>query len=59
MRMTFGMRNAGNTFQCLMDCALAGKDRAFAYLDAELGARYFFPGLLIAKLLLFFMDRYR
>jgi hypothetical protein len=32
-RMTFGMRNAGNTFQWLMDRVMAGADAAFAYLD--------------------------
>ena len=32
-RMTFGMRNSGNTFQGLMDRVLAGHDNFFAYLD--------------------------
>ena len=32
-RMTFGMRNAGNTFQRLMDRVLAGIECAFPYLD--------------------------
>jgi len=32
-RMTFGMRNAGNTFQRLMDRVLAGVECAFPYLD--------------------------
>jgi len=32
-RMTFCMRNAGNTFQWLMDRVMAGADAAFAYLD--------------------------
>ena len=31
--MTFGMRNAGNTFQWLMDRVLAGVECAFPYLD--------------------------
>ena len=33
MRMTFRMGNAGNTFQRLMDCVLAGIECAFPYLD--------------------------
>jgi hypothetical protein len=32
-RMTFGMRNAGNTFQRLMDRVLAGVECTFLYLD--------------------------
>jgi hypothetical protein len=31
--MTFGMRNAGNTFQCLMDRVLASVECTFPYLD--------------------------
>ena len=33
VRMPFGLRNAGQTFQCLMDRVLAGLDFAFCYLD--------------------------
>jgi hypothetical protein len=33
LRMTFGMRNAGNTFQRQMDRLLAGLDFVFVYLD--------------------------
>jgi len=32
-RMTFGMRNAGNTFQRLIDRVIAGLEAVFAYLD--------------------------
>jgi Reverse transcriptase (RNA-dependent DNA polymerase) len=32
-RMPFGLRNMGCTFQCLMDRALAGLNKAFWYLD--------------------------
>jgi hypothetical protein len=31
--MPFGLRNAGNTFQCMMDCILAGLSFVFCYLD--------------------------
>ncbi len=31
--MTFGLRNAGNTLQRLMDCILVGLDYVFLYLD--------------------------
>jgi hypothetical protein len=33
LRMTFGLRNARNTFQRQMDCLLAGLDFVFVYLD--------------------------
>jgi hypothetical protein len=33
LRMTFGLRNAGNTFQGQMDRLLAGLDFVFVYLD--------------------------
>jgi hypothetical protein len=33
LRLTFGLRNAGNTFQRLMDRVLAGLAFAFVYLD--------------------------
>ncbi len=33
LRMTFGLRNAGNTFQRLMDRILAGLNFVFVYLD--------------------------
>jgi len=33
MRMTFGMRNVGNTFQRLMDRVLTGVECALPYLD--------------------------
>ena len=31
--MPFGLRNVGQTFQCMMDEALAGLDYCFVYLD--------------------------
>ncbi len=31
LRMTFGLRNAGNTFQHRMDCILAGLDFVFMF----------------------------
>ena len=70
--MTFGMRNAGNTFQQLIDRTMAGVDSASPYLDdilvfskgndnqrwdPELGTRSLFPGLLSAHFIL--MDPYR
>jgi hypothetical protein len=33
LRMTFGLRNAGNTFQWRMDRILVGLDFMFVYLD--------------------------
>jgi hypothetical protein len=33
LRMTIGLRNAGNTFQRQMDRLLAGLDFVFVYLD--------------------------
>jgi hypothetical protein len=33
LRMTFGLRNAGNTFQRRMDRIMAGLDFVFVYLD--------------------------
>jgi hypothetical protein len=35
--MTFGLRNAGNTFQQRMDHVQAGKDFVFVYLDGVIG----------------------
>ena len=32
-RMTFSMRNAGNTFQRLINCTLSGVENASPYLD--------------------------
>ena len=34
-RMTFGMRNSGNTFQRLMNRGMAGADAAFAILPTS------------------------
>jgi hypothetical protein len=41
LRMTFGLRNARNTFQRQMDLLLAGLDLVFVYLDdIIIGSRY-------------------
>ena len=34
--MPFGLRNAGQTFQCMMDNILARLDYCFVYLDDDL-----------------------
>jgi hypothetical protein len=33
MQMPFGLRNAGSSFQRMMDCVLAGLQFAYCYLD--------------------------
>ena len=38
VQMPFGLRNAGSTFQCLMDHVLAGLPFIFVYLDDVLVA---------------------
>jgi hypothetical protein len=39
LRMPFGLRNAGQTFQRMMDNVLAGMECAFVYLDDVLGGQ--------------------